>query len=134
VPLRQKWNSGAEITSATAAETTDLTQWGHRGSGAVGEIASKHTRQKGMGLPVSSIREQIRHGAGSTSDASDSQIPRKWARTELATPATVRPAYAGSRLRGSKMWHDSCQRFESRTLQLAGVGPCTHQPPQAEAC
>jgi hypothetical protein len=59
-------------------------------------------RQNGIGPPVSSIRAQIRHGAGNASEASASHIPRKWDRTESATPATVRQAYAGQRSRGSE--------------------------------
>jgi hypothetical protein len=71
--------------------------------------ASIQSWQNGMALPVSRMRVQIRHGAGRTSDASASHMPRKWERTDLATPATVGQAYAGLAVKGSKLWHDSCQ-------------------------
>jgi hypothetical protein len=58
--------------------------------------------QNGIGPPVFRIRLQIRHGAGNASEASASHIPRKWDRTESATRATVRQAYAGRRSNGSE--------------------------------
>jgi hypothetical protein len=61
-----------------------------------------------MALPVSRIRAQIRHGAGSTSEASASHIPRKWVRKESATRATVRQAYPGRGSGESTICHDSC--------------------------
>jgi hypothetical protein len=62
-----------------------------------------------MRLPVSRIWAQMRHGAGKTSEASASHIPRKWERRELAARATVGQAYAGCGFRGREIWHDSCQ-------------------------
>jgi hypothetical protein len=66
-------------------------------------------RQNGMGLPVSRTRSHIRQGAGTTSEASASHIPRKWERTEYATRATVRQAYPSHGFKGSIIWHNSCQ-------------------------
>lgn len=51
-------------------------------------------RQNGMRLPVSSILAQIRHGAGNTSEASASRIPRNWDRTEADSQPTMRQAYS----------------------------------------
>jgi len=64
--------------------------------------------QNGMRLPVSSVRKQIRHGAGTTIEASASHIPRKYDRTELAGWPTVHQAYPLRVSMESKIWHDSC--------------------------
>ena len=91
-----------------------------------------HVRQKGIVLPVSNIRAQMRQGAGKISEASASHIPRKFARKELAAWPKVRQAYADHEHKGSKTWHDSCQglssaSFSRRSLVLASTNP------QAEA-
>jgi hypothetical protein len=43
---------------------------------------------------VSNILAQIRHGAGNTSEASASRIPRNWERTEAENRSTMRQAYS----------------------------------------
>ena len=76
-----------------------------------------HVWQKGIPLPVSNIRVQMRQGAGKMSEASASHIPRKLARRELAARPKVSQAYANHQHKGSKIWHDSCQ------LQWRGLQP-----------
>ena len=49
---------------------------------------------------MSSIRPQIRHGAGNTSEAKPSQIPRSCERTAVVSDLTVRLAYAWGFLDG----------------------------------
>jgi hypothetical protein len=108
-PLRQRWHRGREIPSAKAAETIGLPHWEQSGSGSVCVRAYMQAWQNGMRLPVSRIRAQIRHGAGRTSEASASPIPRKRERRESAILGTVAQAYPGRDSRGSEMCHDSCQ-------------------------
>jgi len=116
-----------------------LPHWAQRGSRSVCVRASIQERQNGMALPVSRIRAQIRHGAGKTSEASASHIPRKWDRKESATRATVRQAYPGRGFRESKICHDSCQRgfsgagFSLWVLVLASTNPHRLKPAPLEA-
>jgi hypothetical protein len=60
------------------------------GSGSVSTRLAVQASQKGITLPVSKIRAQIRQGAGSAIEASAAHIPRRLDRTELAIRGTVR--------------------------------------------
>jgi hypothetical protein len=90
MPIRHKWQVGDDIPSATAFETMGLPHFEQRGSRSGCSIACTQSWQMGMRLPVSSMRVQIRQGAGNTSDASAAHISRTWKRTNSPAPVTVR--------------------------------------------
>lgn len=102
-----------------AAETTGLPQCAQSGSGSVSCRPDMQTRQKGMALAVSRICSQIRHGAGSKSEASASRMLRAWDRTDSLRLGTPVQAYRGRHTSGSEKWHDSCQSFILRKLEPA---------------
>jgi hypothetical protein len=70
-------------------------------------MASIHAWQNGIRLPVSSMRLQIRQGAGKTNEASASHIPLIRERIASAAFGTVRQAYIACGWQGSEIWHDS---------------------------
>ena len=90
------------MPSVAAIETIGRPHRAQRGLASVCVSVATHAWQNGMRLPVSSIRAQIRHGAGNTSEARASRIPRHCDRTEAPSQATLRQAYAGRAVKQRK--------------------------------
>ena len=109
------------MLSAAAIETMGRPHLAQSGLASVCVRAATHAWQNGMRLPVSSIRAQIRQGAGNTSEARASRIPRHWERTEALGQATLPQAYASrasEQREKSWGWHESCQARDERTRNL----------------